>query len=150
VSRIEAEAGLPPEPVRRLAVLGGESLTGTLRLSRSQIRDVHMLRDGATSGQSAGELGYRLGAARGMDALALRWALSGQPVDPHAIEAGRIGALARLPVSASDLMPDLAGQALGQRLKQLEAAWIASGFTLDRAALLALPPNNETSGQPGG
>ncbi|MGV6849108.1 MAG: CCA tRNA nucleotidyltransferase [Marinibacterium sp.] len=147
---VEGEVGLAPDPVRRLAVLGDAGMAATLRLSRAQMRGVEMLRDAATGGQGAGEIGYRLGAERATDALVLRWALSGQPVDLRAIEAGRIGALARLPVSARDLMPDLQGPALGERLNQLEAAWIASGFALDRAALLALPAQDGKSPEPGG
>ncbi len=38
--------------------------------------------------------------------------------------------------SAADLMPAYTGAALGAELARLEAEWIASDFTLDRAALL--------------
>ena len=41
------------------------------------------------------------------------------------------------PVAAADLMPDFTGPALGAKLAELEAQWIASGFSLDKAALLA-------------
>ncbi|MGB8815390.1 MAG: CCA tRNA nucleotidyltransferase, partial [Paracoccaceae bacterium] len=41
------------------------------------------------------------------------------------------------PVSAADLMPALRGPALGQRLRELERQWIASGFSLTRAQLLS-------------
>jgi hypothetical protein len=34
-------------------------------------------------------------------------------------------------------MPEYAGPALGRALRQLEAEWISSGFTLDRETLLA-------------
>ena len=47
------------------------------------------------------------------------------------------GAKARFPVKPADLMPGLEGAALGARLKELEARWIASGLTLTRAELLA-------------
>jgi poly(A) polymerase len=33
-------------------------------------------------------------------------------------------------------MTDFSGKALGEKLKQLEATWIASGFTLTRKELL--------------
>ncbi|TKA95670.1 CCA tRNA nucleotidyltransferase, partial [Cereibacter changlensis] len=45
-------------------------------------------------------------------------------------------AAAKLPVSAADLMPALQGAALGARLREIEARWIASGFRLSREALL--------------
>ena len=47
------------------------------------------------------------------------------------------GAAAQFPVTAADLMPGLQGPALGARLATLEASWIASGFTLAKADLLA-------------
>ena len=37
---------------------------------------------------------------------------------------------------AADLPETLKGPAIGARLREVEARWIASGFTLDRAALL--------------
>jgi poly(A) polymerase len=45
----------------------------------------------------------------------------------------------RFPLSGSDLIAagQKPGPELGERLRRLEAAWIDSGFTLDRAALLA-------------
>ena len=39
-------------------------------------------------------------------------------------------------MTASDLMPTLLGEALGTRLKQLEARWLASNLTLSREDLL--------------
>ena len=47
------------------------------------------------------------------------------------------GAAARFPLRAADLMPAYTGPALGAELARLEAEWIASDFTLDRAALLS-------------
>ena len=46
-------------------------------------------------------------------------------------------AAAVLPVKAADLMPDLLGPELGAKLKQIEARWIASNFTLTRDELLS-------------
>jgi poly(A) polymerase len=54
------------------------------------------------------------------------------------------GAAAVFPVRAADLMPALSGRALGARLARLEAAWIASDFTLDREALLALSDGGDS------
>ncbi len=45
------------------------------------------------------------------------------------------GDAAQFPIKAADL-PDLSGRALGARLKELEAAWIKSEFTLSRGDLL--------------
>jgi len=46
------------------------------------------------------------------------------------------GAQSTMPVSAADLMPDLAGPALGERLKVLQTRWLASDLRLSKAALL--------------
>jgi poly(A) polymerase len=136
--QLESEMGLPPDHCRRLAVLGGENPTGALRLSRADARRVHQLRDGATEGAGAGELGYRHGFDAAREMLILRSALLEMPLNPADLDAARAADGLRLPVTPADLMETgLSGVALGTRLKEIEARWIASGFTLDRAALLA-------------
>ena len=47
------------------------------------------------------------------------------------------GADAVFPVKPADLMPEYSGAALGARLKELEARWLASGMVLDKDQLLA-------------
>ena len=85
----------------------------------------------------AGELGYRYGRIRAATRCSCACALSGHAPwirdDPDS--TGR-GAQARFPVKANDLKPDYTGPALGQRLRELESRWIASGFTLTREDLL--------------
>jgi len=66
----------------------------------------------------------------------VRAAATGSPPPADAHDSIARGAAAEFPLSARDLMPDLTGPALGARLKELEARWIASGFTLDREQLL--------------
>jgi poly(A) polymerase len=83
-----------------------------------------------------GELGYRHGAEAAADVVILRAVLAGTLPDPAQIDAARHGAAARFPVRAADLMDGLSGPALGRRLAELEAAWIASGFTATRDDLL--------------
>ena len=129
---VEGLLGLPPEPLRRLAALGGEA--SGLRLSRAQARRLAALRDAAASAMGAGELGYRLGADAPA-ALALRAAAQGRPVAAAEAEAARAACGLRLPVTAADLAP-LAGPALGERLRAVERAWIAGGFRAGREALL--------------
>jgi poly(A) polymerase len=46
------------------------------------------------------------------------------------------GAASVMPVTAIDLMPDLQGAALGARLKEIEARWLASDLRLTRADFL--------------
>ncbi len=135
---IEGEAALPPDPLRRLAALGGEEVPDLLRLSKAQAKRLDRLLDGMASPASPGELAYRQGEPEALDILALRAALSNALIDPASAEAARHGATQRFPLKAEHLAP-LEGPALGQRLKTLERAWIDSGFTLSPEALLRLP-----------
>lgn len=123
-----------PDPIRRMAVLGGNA--DALRLSKVQSRQLAHLRDGMGSIQQPHELGYRLGAAMARDILLLRAAQMGQMMDPTALDMAQQGANARFPVAAADLMPAYTGAALGAKLTALEQAWITSHFTLTKTELL--------------
>ncbi|MGR3806105.1 CCA tRNA nucleotidyltransferase [Marinibacterium profundimaris] len=140
---LEQRFGLDPEAMRRLAALGGEDTVQTLRLSRAQRTRAVLLREAATAGQSAAELGYRHGAGIARDALLLRAALLEQPLSGDELHQAEVGAAADFPVTARDLMQEHSGAALGKQLKRLEQAWIASGFTLTRAALLEMSRTQE-------
>ena len=134
---VHMEAGTAPRWLRRLAVLGGPDPAERLRLSRDESRRLTVLRDAIGTLRGAGELGYRHGEALATDALLARAAVLGQPLAPGWSAEAAAGAAAKFPVKAADLMPALQGQALGARLAELEARWIASGFRLSRDALLA-------------
>ena len=70
---LEGEAGLKPDQIRRLAsISGGADLQGALRLSKEQVRKLDRIYEAAMGTMGAGELGYRLGAEQGCDALLLR------------------------------------------------------------------------------
>ncbi len=133
---VEEVAGLAPDPMRRLAALGGEDVAEALRLSKAQAKQLQVLRDGLESVTPAPELGYRLGAERAVDILALRAAAFEREVDPDQIAQARHGATQKFPVKSADLMPEFEGQALGRRLAEIEGAWITSGFLLTRDQLL--------------
>lgn len=123
-------------PLRRLAALGGENLQEALRLSKAQAAHLARIREAATDASGAAELGYRLGAEAALDAMLLRAALLEQPLLPELETDIAQGAAAVFPVRARDLLPDLKGPALGRALQQLEAEWIASGFSRSREELL--------------
>ncbi|PJE34192.1 CCA tRNA nucleotidyltransferase, partial [Pseudooceanicola lipolyticus] len=93
------------------------------------------LRAAASSGMGAAELGYRRQDNAG-DALLLRAALLEQPLAPDDLAVAEAAKRAKFPVAAADLQPEFSGPALGARLAELEARWIASGFTLSREQLL--------------
>ena len=128
---IEATRGLPPDALRRLAALGGDR-DRRLRLSKAQARYCAAV----TSGIAPRELAYREGFAIGRDTCVLEAAALGQPIDAPQLAALEAAAARVFPVSAADLMPQVSGPALGPALKQAEARWIASGFTLTKDDLI--------------
>ena len=133
---LEGERGLAPDPIRRLACLGGQDVADRLRLSRADARRRDDVMAAAGSTMAPAELGYRLGVEKGRDALLLRAALTGQALPPAIEQSLEKGAAAQFPVKAADLLPDLHGPALGDRLQELEDRWIASDFELTREELL--------------
>ncbi len=136
---VHAEQGLDvaPDHCRRLAVLGGTDPMEALRLSKSDARQIEMLREAVGGMMAAGELGYRLGADAARDVLLLRVALLELPLAPAELDAARAADGLELPVKPRDLMQiGLKGPALGDRLREIEARWIASGFSLTRDQLL--------------
>ncbi len=140
---LEASAGVASEPIRRLAALGGEQ---ALRLSKVQISRLDRFRDAVGSMGGAAELGHRLGLDEARDVLLLRAAMAGQPWDDEEEKQALKGANAMFPIAARDLMPAFSGPALGERLKELEHAWIASDFSLDAAALMAMASKPDPKG----
>lgn len=133
---LEAQTGTEPGAIRRLAVLGGVDVAARLRLSRAETKTLTRLHEASASLMSAAELGYRYGYEAGRDALLVRAASMGAALDQGAVADCARGARAQFPVKADDLKPAYAGPALGQRLRDLESRWIASGFTLTREDLL--------------
>ena len=133
---VEQVAGLEPDSVRRLAAVGGEDGARALRLSNVEAAKLARLRDGMENTQSAGALGYHFGASDALDILALRAASFEQEIDPVQAELAKNGTTQTCPVKAIDLMPALQGPAIGLALKAIETRWIASDFTLSKAALL--------------
>ena len=85
---------------------------------------------------SATEIGYRIGAKRALHAYTLRCAFLESPIDPNIPRTIEDGAKAKFPISASDLSDRFEGKALGDALRECEANWIASGFSLTRDQLL--------------
>jgi len=135
---LEEQTEQNPDPIRRLALIGGEEAEDRLRLSRAHQSVLGTLRSAISSDLGPGELGYRLGRVHGQDAVLLRAALAAVPVGSADMAQVRRGADAEFPVKPADLMPRYSGPRLGAALKELESRWIASGFALDRDALLRL------------
>ncbi|WP_138466391.1 CCA tRNA nucleotidyltransferase [Poseidonocella sp. HB161398] len=137
---VHHEAGAAPDPIRRLAVLGGTDPEKALRLSRAEARRLGLYLQALERGDSPARMAFEHGARAGRDLALITAALTGQPPAPDLDQAIARAAAARFPVSAKELMAQgREGAALGQRLAALKEAWIASGFALTRAELLALP-----------
>ncbi len=137
---LEAEAGAPPDPIRRLACLGAPDSSAKLRLSRQEARKQGLLKAKSGDMTPASELGYRYGTELALDILLLRAAGFEAPLPCSDIEQSRVGARAVFPVNAADLMPRWQGVALGEKLSELETEWIASGFRASKDELLARKP----------
>ncbi len=133
---IHLEAGIPPDPMRRLAALGGEDPRDPLRLSKAQANMVQLLRTEATGPTAPAALAYMYDQSVARDAMLLRSALLEMPLPPMLETELNAGAQAVFPLTAQDLMPDVQGPALGVALKRLKSDWIASGFSLDKDTLL--------------
>lgn len=130
---VHLEDGRPPRWQRRLVALGGPA--PDLRLSRAENTALDHIRRAMTL--PLPEAAWRLGADAATDAALITAATLGQPLPADTEATIAHAAAARFPVTAADLLPVVQGAALGATLKRLESRWIASGFTLDRAALLA-------------
>lgn len=135
----EAGLGVTPDWRRRLVALGGENLVAALRLSKADAKTLDHLKDVAFGGMGLPEIAYRDGAKIATSVLLLRGCIAETMPDSEMLETISIASQVSFPVRAKDLMPDYAGPALGARLSQLEAAWIASNFTATKDDLIALP-----------
>ncbi|MEQ6202913.1 CCA tRNA nucleotidyltransferase [Sulfitobacter sp. HNIBRBA2951] len=131
--------GTRPDWVGRLVALGGEDVPTRLRLSRAETRKYDLVKSAAYDGMSLLETSFEHGTEIATQAYLLQSALSETP--PQAEMMARIthAAEQKFPVTAADLMPEFQGPALGTRLADLKAAWIASGFALTKSQLLILP-----------
>jgi poly(A) polymerase len=134
---VHLELDANPDWLRRLAALGGEDVEDRLRLSRAETRDLADLRKAIGSPETPAVLGWRLGQQRALDAMLLRAAVLEMPLPAGwTDEVGR-GTAATFPVTAADLMPNLTGLPLGEKLKALEARWLASDLRARREDLLS-------------
>ena len=131
---VHLEGDRSPDPIRRLAVIGGEDVPERLRLSNTDKRRLEAIQAGIS--MDLGELGYRH-KDTAEDSYLVRQASMGQPIDPDELAIVQHAIQQSFPVKAADLMPAFTGAALGERLRKLEADWIASGFTLSRDALIS-------------
>lgn len=118
------------DPIVRLSALGRFDVAKILRLSKQQSRQYDALRTYAEGVETIHEVAYREGKKMAWDVAALRAAFFEQPLDASLSAEIEKAAKAKFPVSAQDIMADFSGPALGAMLRNLERAWIESGFRL--------------------
>ena len=134
---VHMEGRAPPDWKRRALALGGEDIADRWRLPKSEARALYQARVALTEDMPLPELAYHHGFDIAQNVALVRAAATQEPPNDTLKASLTKASEARFPVKAADLMPTLEGPALGQKLKQLEDRWIASGFTLTREALLA-------------
>lgn len=134
---VHLEHDIAPDPLRRLAVIGGVDVEDRLRLSKVETRAIHRMRDEIGSTRQPAELSYRFGSDVARNVVLLRAALFEAPLDPDAMTQVKFGQTVTFPIAAADLMPSFQGVALGKQLSELEAKWIKSGFAMTKEQLLA-------------
>ncbi|MEM9575596.1 MAG: CCA tRNA nucleotidyltransferase [Pseudomonadota bacterium] len=133
---VASQLGLPPDPMLRLAALGGEEVADRLRLSRAEARRLNDLMEAGYGAEPLPEVAYRKGVDVAKSAAALRAAMGAMPVSRRDVDKIEVAGEATFPVTAKDLMPAFEGRALGAELARLEALWIGSDFTLSREELM--------------
>ncbi|MBC7675467.1 MAG: CCA tRNA nucleotidyltransferase [Rhodoferax sp.] len=134
---VHFEDGSPQSWLCRLAVLGGEDVTDTLRLSRAEAATLAQICAETGTVTAPDALGWMYGIAVAGDILHVRAAVFAAALPPQWRGHALRGVTAVFPVVAADLMPGLQGPALGKMLKALQDRWLSSGLCLTKADLLA-------------
>ena len=83
------------------------------------------------------ELGYRYSEQSALISIALRAASFDIPINKPDLYSAKRGALAQFPLSGQDLKDRFQDAELGRVLKDCEANWISSEFSLTKEDLLS-------------
>ncbi|WP_354668098.1 CCA tRNA nucleotidyltransferase [Pacificibacter marinus] len=132
------------DPMARLAALGGEDAGPLLKLSRKQSVRLAKFKDAMGHGRSVYEIAFVEGADMALCIAALRAAVFEQPLQTDVREQILTASKQVFPVRAQDLMPEYTGAELGEALKTLQHAWLASGFALTKAKLMQILETKST------
>lgn len=139
---LEHNDRLVPQPIRRLAILCADTskTQSALRLSNSQAKALQIYRDEMATLRAPHALAYDYGLEVARDIVYLRAALFETQPQAQEIADIELANGAVFPVTAADLLPNLQGPELGQRLVKLKTQWVNSKFTLTKEALLKQDP----------
>jgi len=132
---VHLEGDRKPDPIRRLAVLGGFDHQNALRLSNKQSDQLKiLLEDIDPSGIRVAQ--YH-GEEAGLNAALIAAAFSENAL-PKDIESNVCKAAnAKFPLAAQDLMSFVTGANLGQALRSLKSYWISENFEPTKNELIA-------------
>ncbi|NNE52236.1 MAG: CCA tRNA nucleotidyltransferase [Sulfitobacter sp.] len=133
---LEQEVGIPADWRARLAILGGEDVAVWLRLSKADGRMLEKLTAHGFGATTLAEIAYREGVEVAQQTLLIRGAVAAEIPQKCFLDTITDAAKAEFPIRAADLMPRYKGPALGEKLRALEADWIASGFALTAQELI--------------
>ncbi|WP_417269262.1 CCA tRNA nucleotidyltransferase [Celeribacter sp.] len=133
LSALEAD----PDPIMRLAAIGGEDVTERLRLSKKQTAKLDLLRIAMGSSETIESLAYRHGGPIATAAVYLRSALFETALPEGWQSAVERGSTATFPVKARDLPASIEGPALGRALREIEQRWINARFDVSKSELLS-------------
>ena len=143
---LEQINGMPPDPIRRLAILGGTDVAERLRLSKANTKTLATLRTHIEGMTPLSEVAYRETADIAWSVALCRAAMFETPLPSETGDAISMGATARFPITAGDLIDTVQGAELGQTLRQLEQQWIDGGFRPSTEMLLASFRNTPKQG----
>ena len=132
---VHLEAGLAPDAMRRLSVLGGFA-GDRLRLSRAQSRALGNRTVAIADMAPLKPLAFLKGFDVARDVALARAAMFETPLAAGWQAEIKAASKAKFPVVATDLPPSLQGAAIGEALKKLQSLWIASDFHMTRGDLL--------------
>jgi poly(A) polymerase len=154
LAQLEARLDLPPAPIRRLAALAimieedAARLSARLRLSNAEtarlqnIAALEPILSAEGTALSAKEALYRLDRDKYQDRVLVAWATAGGEQSDSAwrtlFSLPDCWKPPVMPVKAADLTARgmKPGPALGKSLREIECAWINSGFALSKEELL--------------
>ncbi len=132
----ERAAGIPPSWINRLSALAHGNWRGAFRFSRKEAAAVKRVQSLAENPLLPAEAAYRYGRDAALGGSLVGAALRGEALPPGLAGGLELGSRARFPVAAADLAPEYSGRRLGDRLRELEDRWVASGFALGREELV--------------
>lgn len=135
LERLERELEVRPDPLCRLAAIGGDA--GSLRLDRHSAARLKRLSSEVGSSTAPEVLGYRFGVQDGLGIALLRAARTRSAPPGDLQERLLSGAMQLFPVKAAHLPVELEGEAIGNALRQLEGRWLDSGFRMTGDELVA-------------